>query len=283
MATEFSKLLTELREKAGYPTAYKFYHGSGGKGVLKMSYRSYLMIEQGRILPVLARLSIFIWALRLTFRGPEANALVTAWLKTNGGEEAFNDLIAPMLTLAPAAPELSPMQRAMKAGVDKITACLSLEQVEAIHGDMNTYRCYMAFVNDAGAWTAARMAELLGVGAREAEKAMLRLAAVKIAKKSRDGSFQGPEMGMYRTYSPRSLWPAALREKILGQVAAMTAKGRNTYAYNMLFRADEKDLLNFYPVLDVDLKSATAFSVNRKTPSSGMFIVQASVTKLWDF
>ena len=47
MATIFSDVLTQLRKDSGFATAYSFYHDNGGAPVLKVSYRKYLMMEQG--------------------------------------------------------------------------------------------------------------------------------------------------------------------------------------------------------------------------------------------
>lgn len=51
MATIFSEMLVKLRKAAGFSTAYRFYHDSGGAGMLKISYRKYLLLEQGQSLP----------------------------------------------------------------------------------------------------------------------------------------------------------------------------------------------------------------------------------------
>ena len=69
-------MLVQLSKEAGFPTAYRFYHDNGGAAGLKISYRNYLLIEQGKKLPALGRLVTFTWALRLISKTPTANALV---------------------------------------------------------------------------------------------------------------------------------------------------------------------------------------------------------------
>src|ERR1035437_7473881 len=133
METIFSKLLIQLRKKAGFPTAYQFYHSNGGKGVFKISYRGYLMIESGKNLPIAGRLGIFIWALRLIYKSAEANALVAAWLKTMAGEETFRDFIEPLLAAGPGRPGLSPMQKAMEKSIAAKKYFFTLEQVKGIY------------------------------------------------------------------------------------------------------------------------------------------------------
>ena len=82
MTTIFSKALVQLRKDAGFATAYQFYHNNGGARVFKMSYRNYLIIEQGRTLPPLERLNTFIITLRMVSGSAEANAFLSAWRQT---------------------------------------------------------------------------------------------------------------------------------------------------------------------------------------------------------
>ena len=49
--TLFSEMLKKYRREAGFISAYSYYHDNGGKTVFRFSYRMYLLIEQGKILP----------------------------------------------------------------------------------------------------------------------------------------------------------------------------------------------------------------------------------------
>lgn len=73
METIFSRQLTAARKSAGFSTAYRFYHDNGGQAILKLTYRNYLRLEQGLILPVPEKLGVLLFALRLTHGSPEAN------------------------------------------------------------------------------------------------------------------------------------------------------------------------------------------------------------------
>ena len=101
MATIFSETLVKLRKAAGFPTAYRFYHDNGGAAALKVTYRNYLMMEQGHSLPVAVRLERLLIGLRLLRATPESRELTLAWLKTMLGEELNSRLIEPLLA-APA-------------------------------------------------------------------------------------------------------------------------------------------------------------------------------------
>ena len=65
MATLFSETLTRLRREAGFPTAYRFFHDNCGAKVLGMGYRKYLLMEQGKILPLFKHLRAFVAGLRI--------------------------------------------------------------------------------------------------------------------------------------------------------------------------------------------------------------------------
>lgn len=194
MANIFSETLTAQRRKAGYETAYKFYHGSGGKGVLKMSYRNYLMAEEGRILPQLSKLNLFVWALHLDFSGEEAGALVAAWLKVTAGEATYADLLEPHLARARTAP-LNPVQRAIRINVREKCTHISVEQMEVIYASLPNYRCFLALMNDPSPRSPEELAAAAKVSQAGARAAVKALAAVKIARRARDGRYRGASEG----------------------------------------------------------------------------------------
>ncbi|HBA59329.1 MAG TPA: hypothetical protein DCZ92_00620 [Elusimicrobia bacterium] len=285
METIFSRLLVQLRKEAGFPTAYKFYHDTGGKGVLKMSYRAYLMAEQGRILPELGRLGVFIWALGLTSKSVEANAFVSAWLKTMAGEDNFKDLVEPLLAAAAAAaaPGLSPMQKAVKKSMAAQKYHLTVEQAAAIYASHDNYLCYLAMSNDTGAWGKKEFAARLSLKEPVAEKALKALAAVKIVKEVKKGVYKCPLAGRIREFPHMGTLPEELRKKIHSYDNELEATGQRAFVCRSIIRADEVDLHNYFPIVEVNVSTAETYSVNEKTGHSALFMVEGKVTKLRDF
>ena len=96
MATPFSEHLTKARIGAGYKTAYQFFYGNGGTQTLKITYRNYLLMEQGKLFPSVERLKWLIMALKLIPQSTEANVLVVKWLKTLTGEKDYAYLFGSM-------------------------------------------------------------------------------------------------------------------------------------------------------------------------------------------
>lgn len=283
METIFSNLLVQLRTAAGFPTAYRFYHDSGGKNVLKLSYRAYLMVEQGKNLPVADRLGTFIWALRLFPKTAEANAFVSAWLQTAMGPENFRDFIAPLLSAHTQTPGLSPMQQAMKKSITAKTHYLTVEQVTVIHASTNNYLCFLAIGSDTGIWKIKEFAGCLKLSESEAEKSLKALTSVKLVKQVRKGAYSSPLAGAFKTYPNLDTLTPELREKIRDCDRKLAASGQEIYPRNIIVRADELDFRNFFPIIDVNLDAAGTYNVNKKTEHSALFMVEGKITKLRDF
>ena len=108
MGTIFSNTLKRLRHESGFRTAYQFYHGNGEKAVLKVTYRGWLLTEEGKTLPAFKNLGILMCAMRLVPNSTAASELVLAWLKTALGEEEVRHFLGPMLNPPPAPSVLSP-------------------------------------------------------------------------------------------------------------------------------------------------------------------------------
>ena len=283
METIFSNLLVQLRKDAGFPTAYRFYHDAGGRDVLKISYRKYLLVEQGKILPVMDKLGTFIWALGMIANSREANAFVTAWLKTMAGEENFKDLLAPLLGAGPDAQGLTPMQKAMKKSMAAQKYHITVEQTAAIYASHENYLCYLALSNDTAAWSKKEFSARLSMKEPAAEKALKALAAVKIVKEVKKGVYKCPAAGMIREYPHLGTLPPELKEKVHGYDNELEALGKRTFVCRSIIRADETDLHNYYPIVEVNVNTAETYSVTEKTAHSALFMVEGKVTKLRDF
>ena len=283
METVFSKLLIQLRKKAGFSTAYGFYHDNGGKGVFKISYRGYLMIERGKNLPIAGRLGIFIWALRLISKSAEANALLAAWLRTMTGEETFRDLIEPLMAVKSDKPGLTPMQKAMEKSIAEKKYFFTVEQVKGIYATYDSYQCYLALTNDTGSWTKKEVATRLMMTEAAADKALRTLAGVKLLKEIKKGVYKCPIVGMMKEYPNTLGLPPDLREKVQAYDDKLAANGTLPFLYRSILRADEPDFRNFFPIMGADINTASTYAIHEKTEKSALFMVEGRVIKLRDF
>lgn len=283
MGTIFSKMLVRLRKNAGCATAYRFYHDTGGKAGLKMSYRNYLLIEQGRKLPMFEKLGTFIWALRLIGKCAEANAFVSAWLQTMAGAENFKALIEPLLAAKPDRPGLSPMQQAMKKSIASGNYYLTLEQTKVIYANHDNYLCNLAISNDTGAWAKKELAARLKLTEARTEKALRALAGVKLAKEVKKGVYKCPADSMQREHPHLDSLPPELRKKMSDYDRQLEATGQGLFVCQTIIRADESDFRNFLPIMEVDIATSLTYSITEKTERSALFMVEGKITKLRDF
>ena len=283
METIFSKMLVRLRKDAGFPTAYRFYHDNGGRGVLKISYRKYLLIEQGRNLPALERLGTFLFALRIVNKSAEANELAIAWLKTMAGEDAFRDIIEPLLTAKPDAPGFSPMQKAMKKALDTKKYYLTPEQIEVMFSTRDTYLCFLAMSNDTGAWSKKEFAARLAMPQARANAALKALAGAKIVKAVKKDVYKCPLAGAMVEYPHLASLPQELLKKMRGFDAELLAAGEPVWLRSGIIRADETVFRSFFPVMGINISTAQTYAVTEKTEKSALFKVEGKITKLRNF
>ena len=172
MATIFSETLVKLRKAAGFPTAYRFYHDNGGAVVLKVTYRNYLMMEQGRSLPVAARLARVLIGLRLPRATPESRELTLAWFKTMLGEESYAGLLEPLLDAPAPGRALSPADEALRRTMAERKYHMTEVQLLATISSFETYKCAFTLETDSGVWTAAALAKTLTIKKPVAERAL---------------------------------------------------------------------------------------------------------------
>jgi len=283
MGTIFSETLTRLRKEAGFPTAYRFYHGNGGRPVLKLSYRKYLTIEQGKILPVFQRLNGIVFALRCVQRSEPANELVTAWLKTMAGEEAFRDMLAPVLSIKTEARSLSPLHTAVNRTLTDKKYFITPGQFEVIASCADNYLCYIALSGDSGQWSVEDMAEKLKLTRAAVAKAMKELAGAKIFKEVGKGLYKCPfAKDMVETPQLNTL-DKKLVARYHKHRDALIASGTLEWGRTGIIRADTADLRNFFPMMSLNMSTAATYAITKKTENSALFAITGKVVRLRNF
>lgn len=283
METIFSKKLVQLRKDAGFPTAYRFYHDNGGKGMLKISYRKYLLIEQGKSLPSIDRLNIFLFALRIVNKSAEANDFVAAWLKTLVGEENYGSLIEPLISPKPGTPGYSPMQEAMKKALSDKKYYLDPGQVEVIAASKNNYLCFTAVSNDSGAWSREDFSARIGVPLKDVSKSLKELASAKLVKEIKKGVYKCPFAGAMLEYPHMATLDPSLMKKMNDHDAKLVAEGAPVWTNSGIIRADEVALRSFFPIMGLNICTAQTYAITEKTDRSALFMIEGRITKLRKF
>ncbi len=281
MATFFSESLAKLRKAAGFPTAYRFYHDNGGKPVLKFSYRTYLLFEQGEALPppeTLIRISV---ALKLIPKSPPAGSLAAAWLKTMTGEEAYATAFEPIISIKTETPGLSPMHKAMGKFVKKNP--ISVEQSALILSTYDHYRAFLVLGNDEGNWSAETLARTISVKAAAAGKILADFTKKGLTRKVKEGVYTFRSEGIILEFPRAEIMPPGLNGQMRAYQAQMLSGGSLAWRRMNVLRADAQELAAFYPVLSLSMSAATGYGVAEKTKRSAMFAIESRVVKLFDF
>ncbi len=74
-----------------------------------------------------------------------------------------------------------------------------------------------------------------------------------------------------------------LTSKIKRFQEELLARGTPVWLRRGVIRADALDLLNFFPVMALNLSTAHTYAVTEKTPHSAIFAVEGRIVKLLDF
>jgi len=283
MATIFSEVLTRLRQEAGFPTAYKFYHANGGAPVLQISYRKYLLLEQGKNLPDIGRLIKLFFALQLVPKSFEANELVIAWLKTMAGSENFRTILQPLISESAQTSTLSPLNKAVKRSLAGKRYQLTPAQFRAVLSSCDSYLCFLAISSDTGLWQAENLAKVLKLEKRSAAKALEVLREAGLLKKSGKGLYKCPFGSQTISYPYLNLMGPEVNAKLDAYHQELMASGMRTLQQGCVVRADSAAFREFYPLMISNLSTAQTYSVAERTEKSALYWVEGKIVKLRDF
>jgi len=283
MGTIFSKALIKYRKEAGFKTAYQFFHSNGGKPFFKISYRMYLLTEQGKLLPPFKSIGTYMHALRLFPQSYDGIVFVTAWLKTTVGEDPFAELLAPLITLPKETSITSSLHKAVAKLLTEKKFYMTRAQVTVVTRNKGTYLCWAALNNDTGNWTSKTLAEAIGLSLPEAKRIILEFAGVKLIKRQRDGSYKCPMAGAVVEYPRMDILHSDIQKKILGYQSELAASGRPTYLRLGILRASLLEIANCYPLLSLNVSTAATYAITEKRKDSALFTVECKVTRIRDF
>ncbi|MEI7527584.1 MAG: hypothetical protein WCK76_01465 [Elusimicrobiota bacterium] len=282
MATVFSDMLCRLRGEAGFPTAYRFYHDNGGKAVMKMSYRNYLLIEQGKSLPEASRLNKLSNALRLTPKSAAAAELAVAWLRTLAGEETFENVFKHALSAAKPQPVMSPMDKAANRAISDKKFFITPEHYKVIVASFENYLCFLAMSNDAGVWETGALAETLKLGKAVTEKALAALEKAGLMKKAGPGRWRCPLATALVEAPPLNTLDESLK-KIEAFNAQLLKAGSTIWHRGGIIRINEGDLRNLTPLMANNISASKLYATTNRTEDSALFFIEGKILKLCKF
>ena len=278
----FARELARIRKESGFATPYAFYHKNGGKHAFPFTFAYYLKIERGESLPRPQWLPSILSLLRIPPTEDLYRKFITGYFKdVCGDENTYQALIAPLLC---RHIEEKPEKQAAKRLMTEKAYHISPEQFKTILTNHATCWTFECLVNDRGAFTPEKLADILELPKKDIRDALKKLIAKRLVKCSKSGRFSSPLATKFYVY-PRTyknfekdrarLW--LLEEQM------STKRGGELFNGGILMRAEEGAVRRAMRGLSDSIEAAGAYSVDEKGDGTGLFLLQARVRKMFNF
>lgn len=284
MDTSFAVCLSRLREECGFHSAYRFYHGNGGRRHFGFTYVHYLRIEKGKALPSADLFPLLLLALRLSPGESRCRDLQLSYLKSSlGSEKAFEALLAPLLC-AHERPDGAANQAAMRWMKSQHAVHLSPEQFRVIARDAETYWCSELLFNDRGTWSPAELAAELQADVEAVRAALKDLQAAGLLKRTPAGKYRSRWPGKFFTFPGRLGAMAAPFKAVRGYWDQMERKrGAPCGERVELVRAEDSAMRSYLSALGESVEAANGYATQTKGAKTGLYLIEARVRRLTDF
>lgn len=275
----FAKALTRLRVDAGFPTAYAFYHRSGGRRAFPFSYAFYTQIERGKTLPRAEWLPLLLSLMRLPADPVSRREILVAYLRDSlRSDEVFEGLFEPLLR--PPAP-VAPEQAALRRLIGRQARPLSPAEFGIILESPASYWSFAILAGSRRPVTVERLASRCALRPDDVSLELARLATAGLAKRSNDGSWSSPLANVIvvlpRNYKGYARDLARLR----GYWDEMAdRRGGDLFDLGTLARLPTTIALEAIDSFRSVIETATARYEDEDSPEAPFFLLQARVRRV---
>ncbi len=280
MEKPFAETLVRLRKAAGFATAYRFFHDNGGQPVLKITYRKYLLWEQGRVLPPLEAVTRLAPALKLMPKSGALGGLAAAWLRSMAGSDTYSSLLEPIVSVKEDTAGLTPMQAAMNHALKGRKVAVTVAQAAASLESFDHHKAFLFVTKDAGEWTAARLAASAGIARKAAERVCKDFLAAGVLRKVKDKAFACPMANALLEFPRPELLPQGYIKRIGDFQRRLLDEGRNIWRRCGFIRADRETLTGYLPIADTGVLTAHAYEAPE---GKALFAVEGRLVKVSEF
>lgn len=280
MTTNFSDALIKLRKAAGFATAYRFFHDNGGQPVLKITYRKYLLWEQGKVLPPIEAVTRLAPALRLVPKSGALGGLTAAWLRTMAGGETYDSILKPIISVTEDAAGLPPMHSAMGHALKSRKCPVTVAQAVASLESFDHHKAFLFVTKDEGDWSAERLAASAGLVKKAAAAVCKDFLGAGILKKVKDGVFSCPMANALLEFPRAELLPQGYLKRIGDYQRRLLEDGRNVWMRCGFIRSDRDALTGYLPIIDMSVLTAHAYEAQE---GGALYAVEGRVVKVSDF
>lgn len=275
-APRFGSVLARIREERGFATPHAFYKRRDGRRNLKLTFRSYLDLEQGVSLPRRERLEAIVLALGLGEHSREARELVEAYFESLG----LKPLMRFLQGAPPAAqPEMALGQMAARHAVSEKSVHLTVAQWKLRADDFEAHACHMYLVNTPGGAAIHELPGPTGLSKPAVERAVKALAAAGMAKISG---------GRVRSAFEKTLVKAPPKlPALVGLLAALdrhrerlTQHGKPVHQAAITLRLAEPSVAHFKRYFDEFADTAALYST-WDLPNSAIYTLRAQIFRVF--
>jgi len=276
---DFSGKLVQLRNQAGFKTAWSFYHSNGGRRYWPFTFVHYARMEKGTALPKPDFFPLLVKAFRYPPGHAQFRELVAIYLKEylDGGEGA--DMIMDALSKAAPAPVPDPTAWNKASVSEHIT----VEQFRAMTSDDITAMCHLVLLNsDTEIFMPKTLSKLLDCGEKDVSSSLEKLRAAGLADKAGKGGYKSHFSGKWLTL-PNTPDVADCSRALNRALALLEKKrGKTIWGINTLLRAETGAMQQYCPELAQSVLKANINAVPVKSASTGLFMVKALIVRLED-
>jgi len=280
----FSKTLVSLRKESGFNSAHSFFLANGGEKAFKMTYANYAMVEQGRHLPAFERLAAIIFGLRLYPASRPARDLTLAWLRTAHGDDAFRDVLAPLLrknSAGKGAP--SALVYTLQRYVANTTVHATPEQAGAVLESRDSLLCSLILSNSRESWSAKELAPAAGITPEAAQTALQSLNKAGVLNTSHKPGYYVSPWASATVQFPSCNTNRALFDRLTEWERELRKGGETLYERRLILRLDPDELHDLYLLISSYLDAAKVYAAEKKSEEPAWIYIEGRVVRFKDF
>jgi hypothetical protein len=159
---------------------------------------------------------------------------------------------------------------------------LTPKQAEVLVQNLETFKIYLVFENDYNQWGVKDLEKLLKLTAQQTKTALDNLLKINFIKFKNKKYQRAMQERIIEWPNMRYLKPD-IKRKYYKNLELLKKTGKRKYTRYGTIRADEVAFSNYLPLFRNAINACQAYIVKDKTKYSGIFYVEGTVTKLFDF
>lgn len=284
--SEFSRLLTRLREHAGHKSAREFYRVAGGRPAFGCTYKQYLNVEAGRHVPGPRLVAALVAVLRLWEDPDRARRFAHAYLKALLGAGEASEFVTRALE-TPVQTAATPLKRAIERDWAARSRPLTAAQSRLIRKDDAHYWAFTLLESDLGALSADEMRARTGLPLAALRRALEALGRGGLIVRGAGERWRCPDAGkifIHERPVGGKLEVAPHLEELRRRWEAMSRRdGKVLFDQYLLVRASESEFKGYLPQLAQAVAGSEVYAATESGGDTGFLLVESRVRRVMPF